>query len=114
MNRIGFIPPPSDEVKQESQGEIPYSLSRLEFLELKLNAMSGALPVIDNKNGVYFWAKPAENTMTMHVYHRQGISEDTIKQLILYGNTFVHAEIEKRGWDWVNVEVVVTPHELNE
>ena len=114
MNKIGFMPPPIGDSKQESQGEIPFTLSRLDWLELKLNATMGCYPVVDNNSGIFFSANASKDTITICVYHKKNATQDYIQNLINYGDTFLSAHLKILGWDWVNIEVQVLPNAITE
>lgn len=109
MNKIGFKPP-IDEVKQLSQGEIPYTLTRLDWLELKLNASFGCYPLVDKNSGFFYSAYPSKDTIQMCVYHRKDATQDYIHNLIDYGKTFLLGHLIHLGWDWVKIEVEILPN----
>ena len=114
MNKIGFEAPTVGEVRQQSQGEIPYTLSRLDWLELKLNSTFGCFPLVDKNSGIFFSASPSNDTITICVYHKKDATQEYIQTLIDYGNTFLTGHLKRLSWDWVKIEVEILPNTIKE
>ena len=64
MNEKNLTLPTTGEVKKLTEGEMPYTLTRLEWLEVKLNIIySYTTSVIKEGYNVSFDAMPSKNMM---------------------------------------------------
>lgn len=101
LDRIGFAPP-IVEREAESQGEIPYTISRLEWLEIKLNAWVGCMRKLDS---VFFFyrANPKENTIKICILQSSNADPSTIDHTRSLAQQIVAKHVESYGWDWVNI-----------
>ena len=106
MTQLGFQAPSTVQNKEGStinQGEIPYILSRLEFLEIRMNAWLGCAPAEDNC-GVFYTARPHDNTIIISVYGVPSTPQKKIDYLIEFGREALLSELKALGWDWVKIQ----------
>ena len=102
MNQIGFTPPlPEREIRQLSEGEMPYSLSRLEYLELYLNSF---FSYRSKELSVNFLAHPHQNKMVIVIMHSPDVPQESIDTMLQHGRDRIKGFTEARNWNWVTIE----------
>ena len=118
MNKIGFTPPlPEREIRELSEGEIPYNLSRLEYAELSLNS-SDSFDSFDSqydhtKIGLSFIAQPKQDTIVVFVAHSPNASQKYVDDVMEHGRVCVDRFIKRHGWDWVKIEYETSHLKIN-
>ena len=107
MNKIGFRPPfPNREIKEIRQGDIPYSLSRLEYLELYLNSLYSydTWNVSNEIISLSFFAIRNQDTIQIFICHLPGASQELIDSTLQHGRDCVGNIIKRYNWDWVKID----------
>ena len=89
-----------------TEGEIPYTLTRLEWLEVRLNSIYSLLSHT-NKEGysVSFDALPSENTMIINIFHPKDKDQNYIDFLTNKATTSLSNQAKLYGWEWVKPDV---------
>ena len=94
-----------------TQGQQPYTPTRLEWLELVLTKRYPALYVVEYPNGkgynVKYVAMPKENTIRVEIYYARDMKAETLQHLIdIHKEGIVFQELTPRGWqDWCKIKI---------
>ena len=94
-----------------TQGQQPYTPSRLEWLELVLAKRYPALYAVEYPNGegynVKYVAVPKENTIRVEIYYASDMKAETLQDIIdVHKQTWVLSELTERGWqDWCKIKI---------
>lgn len=106
MNKIGFVAPPEPSKPRElSEGEQPYMLTRLEYLEIKLNTVMGVTHSLEDISG-YFSAMPSQNTMIITCHYSSDVNSEIVEDLISSMGKLLMDYLKLYGWEeWVKIEV---------
>ena len=113
MNKKDLKTPTAGEVKELTEGEIPYILTRLEWLEVRLNSIYSLLPhvssllphVSQESYSVSFDALPSQNTMIINIIHPKDKDQNYIDFLINRATTSLSNQAKHYGWEWVKPDV---------
>ena len=104
MNKIGFTAPSISEPKQISQGEETHIISRLDYLEIKLNAWWGTTTAIENTS-LFYDADPANNAIIIKAFYLGGTPEEKIDEQIKRATIVLTDQLKSLGWDdWVIIK----------
>lgn len=93
-----------------TQGQQPYTPTRLEWLELVLPQKYPALLVVGYPNGkgysVEYVAVPKENTIRVEMYYAKDMEAENLLRLIEGTEELVRQELTQRGWqDWCKIKM---------
>lgn len=108
MRRFDFDPPPMTEPDKISEGMVPYTLPRLEHLEMQLNIIQGCYPnFVGYPNAdcyLAYSARPKDNTMTIVIRYSSDTPEYIIEEVRNRARKHLQSMLDKRRWDWVKIE----------
>ena len=108
LTGLGFQPPPTIESTERSQGEIPHVLSRLEYLEIKMNSWWGCTAQIDDIS-LHYTSNPKENTIYIEIFYLSYVNPELIEHQISGARRALLHQVEVLGWgDWINIEIKKT------
>ena len=94
------------ESKEENKGSTLYKLSRLEFLEIRLNAYLANVSKGNDVIGIYY-ANPKADTITIEVRYQPNVNRDMIDRLINIMIELLLKQLIYYGWqEWVKIKLV--------
>lgn len=79
--QMGFQGPPIAQSREGSQGEIPYVLPRLEYLEIKMNSWWGCTASIEGVSS-HYTSNPRENTIYIEVFYLSHTVPDLVEMQV--------------------------------
>ncbi len=105
--QMGFQGPPIVQGREGSQGEIPYVLSRLEYLEIKMNSWWGCTTSIDGVSS-HYTSNPRENTIYIEVFYLSDVAPDLVEMQVKNAQEALLNQIASLEWeDWVKIKVKI-------
>ena len=105
MNKTGIFPPiDAGKSRPRSQGEMPFVLSCLEYLQLLLNSTYASSFLLEVSGiGLAYLIAPTDNTIVIHITHKANISQTNIDQVLRNAEDVINIHKDHYGWDWLKV-----------
>lgn len=99
-------------LQQLSEGQKPYSPSRLRWLCLELNALYGSKALSRSGYTITYIPKDALNTVMIMVQYAEEANMDVLNQEIENAQDLVRLSARSYGWDsWLKINVARYPAE---
>lgn len=94
------------ETEEENKGSNPYTLSRLEYLEMRLNTYLANLTRGNAVIGIYY-ANPKTDTITLEIRYQSNVDRVIVDELFQEMVRLLLKQLMYHGWqEWVKIKVV--------
>lgn len=101
---------------QVSEGNKPYVPTRLEWLEMYLNAGKGVPLSNEYGYGISYISDPFNDTVIIiAVYYPDKANEDVVKNAVQAARNIIQAYAQKQGWEsWLKVKERLQPLSMSQ